>query len=137
MAGQGSWVVSGGEPPRPICAREPDAELGLAVVQSRSHPTPELINYLAGLSVADSVEVGSSLKFCVVAEGRADIYPRLGPTMEWDTAAGQAVVEAAGGRVLTLEGTPLGYNKRNLLNPHFVVTGGTAEPGIFSQGACR
>jgi 3'(2'), 5'-bisphosphate nucleotidase len=137
VVGQGSWVVSGSELPRPIRVREPDAELGLAVVQSRSHPSPELADYLAGLSVAESVEVGSSLKFCVIAEGRADLYPRLGPTMEWDTAAGQAVVEAAGGRVLTLEGTPLGYNKRNLLNPHFVVTGEAAGPGVFSQGGCR
>ena len=68
--------------------------------------------------------MGSSLKFCVVAEGRADIYPRLGPTSEWDTAAAQAVVEQAGGKVLELDGKPLSYNaKENILNPWFVVIG--------------
>ena len=67
--------------------------------------------------------VGSSLKLCVVAEGKADLYPRLGPTMEWDTAAGHAVVEAAGGTVTRVDGTPLEYNKENLLNPYFVVKG--------------
>ena len=68
--------------------------------------------------------MGSSLKFCVVAEGKADIYPRLGPTSEWDTAAAQAVVEQAGGAVLELDGRPLGYNnKADILNPHFLVRG--------------
>ncbi len=67
--------------------------------------------------------VGSSLKLCVVAEGKADLYPRLGPTMEWDTAAGHAVVEAAGGTVAQVDGTPLRYNKENLLNPYFIVKG--------------
>ena len=68
--------------------------------------------------------MGSSLKFCLVAEGQADVYPRLGPTSEWDTAAAQAVVEAAGGAVLTLDGTPLRYNtKVEYLNPHFVAFG--------------
>jgi 3'(2'), 5'-bisphosphate nucleotidase len=68
--------------------------------------------------------MGSSLKFCLVAEGRADFYPRLGPTSEWDTAAAQAVVEAAGGGVTTLDGTPLRYNERTtLLNPHFLAFG--------------
>ena len=70
--------------------------------------------------------MGSSLKFCVVAEGGADIYPRLGPTSEWDTAAAQAVVEQAGGQVLELDGKPLSYNqKENILNPFFVVIGAT------------
>ena len=68
--------------------------------------------------------MGSSLKFCRVAEGRADIYPRLGPTSEWDTAAAQAVVEQAGGQVLELDGKPLSYNmKADILNPHFLVIG--------------
>ena len=63
------------------------------------------------------------MKLCVVAEGKADTYPRLGPTMEWDTAAGHAVVEAAGGTVTQVDGTPLRYNKENLLNPFFIVKG--------------
>jgi 3'(2'), 5'-bisphosphate nucleotidase len=68
--------------------------------------------------------MGSSLKFCVVAEGGADIYPRLGPTSEWDTAAAQAVVEEAGGKVVTLDGKPMKYNaKADILNPHFFVIG--------------
>jgi 3'(2'), 5'-bisphosphate nucleotidase len=68
--------------------------------------------------------MGSSLKFCVIAEGRADVYPRLGPTSEWDTAAAQAVVEQAGGQVLRLDGKPLNYNgKDDILNPHFLVAG--------------
>jgi 3'(2'), 5'-bisphosphate nucleotidase len=68
--------------------------------------------------------MGSSLKFCLVAEGAADIYPRLGPTSEWDTAAAQAVVEQAGGAVLQLDGKPLAYNaKAEILNPHFLVAG--------------
>jgi 3'(2'), 5'-bisphosphate nucleotidase len=70
------------------------------------------------------LSMGSSLKFCLVAEGRADIYPRLGPTSEWDTAAAQAVVEQAGGAVLKLDGNPLIYNsKSDILNPHFLVVG--------------
>ncbi len=72
--------------------------------------------------------MGSSLKLCLVAEGRADLYPRLGPTMEWDTAAAQCVVECAGGSVIDLDGRPLGYNKPDLHNPFFMVTGDPAFP---------
>lgn len=67
--------------------------------------------------------MGSSLKFCLVAEGRADIHPRLGPTWEWDTAAAQCIVEEAGGRVIAIDGQPLRYNKESLLNPQFLVFG--------------
>jgi 3'(2'), 5'-bisphosphate nucleotidase len=74
-----------------------------------------------------TISAGSSLKFCLVAEGTADVYPRFAPTMEWDTAAGQAIVEHAGGAVLKYEtGVPLRYNKENLLNPWFIVKG----PGL-------
>ena len=70
------------------------------------------------------ISAGSSLKFCLVAEGTADVYPRFAPTMEWDTAAGQAIVEQAGGAVIQYEtGGPLRYNKENLLNPWFIVKG--------------
>ncbi len=105
-----------------IKVKQSVAEQGLTVVMSRSHPSPELEVYLQDLSVADAVSVGSSLKFCVVAEGKADLYPRLGPTMEWDVAAGHAVVEAAGGQVTTIDGDILKYNKENLLNPYFIVS---------------
>jgi 3'(2'), 5'-bisphosphate nucleotidase len=73
--------------------------------------------------VADLVSVGSSLKFCLVADGEADLYPRLGPTMEWDTAAGHAVLLAAGGSVITLDGAPLRYGKAEFRNPSFIAGG--------------
>jgi 3'(2'), 5'-bisphosphate nucleotidase len=123
VAGSGAWLQAGDAPPQPIRVRQPEPASGLTVVMSRSHPSPELDAYLADIKVADALPIGSSLKLCAVAEGRADLYPRLGPTMEWDTAAGHAVVEAAGGRVLTLAGVPLSYNKQSLLNPHFIVSG--------------
>lgn len=94
------------------------------VVGSRSHAGDSLLAYLAGLGEYELLPMGSSLKFCLVAEGKADLYPRLGPTSLWDTAAAQCVVEQAGGSVRTLEGRPLGYaNTGQLINPHFVVAG--------------
>ena len=96
---------------------------GITAVASRSHRTPETDAYLARYPIAELVAVGSSLKFCLVAAGEADLYPRLGPTMEWDTAAGQAVVLAAGGQVLGPEGRPLRYGKPQFRNPWFVASG--------------
>lgn len=97
---------------------------GLTIVCSRNHLNEATRNYMAQFDAPQTISVGSSLKFLMVAAGRAQLYPRLGPTSEWDTAAAQAVVEAAGGRVLQLEtGEPLRYNKENLLNPHFIVYG--------------
>ncbi len=93
------------------------------VVASRSHAGPETAAFLASLGAHDTVAMGSSLKFCLVAEGTADVYPRLGPTMEWDTAAAQCVVEEAGGRVLDARGRPLAYNKPVLRNPWFIACG--------------
>lgn len=95
-------------------------------IASRSHMSAETNSYLDGLKKEygeiEIVSAGSSLKFCLIAEGTADIYPRFGPTMEWDTAAGQAIVEQAGGMVLKHEtNEPLRYNKENLLNPWFIV----------------
>jgi 3'(2'), 5'-bisphosphate nucleotidase len=96
------------------------------VVGSRSHRGASLDAYLKNLGPCDMIPMGSSLKFCVVAEGGADLYPRLGLTSEWDTAAAQAVVEQAGGRVVTLDGKPMKYNtKDDILNPHFFVIGPT------------
>ncbi|MEQ8928197.1 MAG: 3'(2'),5'-bisphosphate nucleotidase CysQ [Fulvivirga sp.] len=93
-------------------------------VRSKSHASPEEESVLEKYNVVDSISVGSSLKFCMVAEGKADIYYRHGPTMEWDTAAGQAVVEAAGGNVYTGTGPDsFTYNKRNLLNGSFLCLG--------------
>ena len=69
------------------------------------------------------VQAGSSLKFLKIAEGEADIYPRLGPTSEWDTAAAHAIVEGAGGEVVTINGEPLIYGKESILNPHFIASG--------------
>lgn len=92
----------------------------LRVAGSRSHRNPETDALLSQLPRHEFISVGSSLKFCQVAEGRIDLYPRLGPTSEWDTAAGQAVLEGAGGVVLELSGQRLGYGKENVLNPHFI-----------------
>ena len=81
--------------------------------------------WLAGVDVASFVQAGSSLKFCRIAEGAADVYPRFGRTMEWDTAAGHAVLLAAGGSVRTTSGQPLGYAKAGFENPPFIAYGGT------------
>lgn len=106
----------------PIRTRAP-AAAGLTVVASRSHRSPETDAWLARIKVAEVVSVGSSLKFCLVAAGEADIYPRLGPTMEWDTAAGHAVLVAAGGEVVNLDGSPFRYGKPGFRNPFFIATG--------------
>jgi 3'(2'), 5'-bisphosphate nucleotidase len=93
------------------------------IVASRSHAGPETEAFLKSVGEHQAVSMGSSLKLCLVAEGKADVYPRLGPTMEWDTAAAQCVVEAAGGRVTDTERRPLAYNKADLHNPWFIVSG--------------
>jgi 3'(2'), 5'-bisphosphate nucleotidase len=92
----------------------------LRVVASKSHLNEETSAFIRRLGSVELVQAGSSLKFCRVAEGVADLYPRLAPTCEWDTAAAQAVVEGAGGYVTDLQGAPLRYGKANVLNPHFV-----------------
>ncbi|GAB4234331.1 MAG: 3'(2'),5'-bisphosphate nucleotidase CysQ [Kiloniellaceae bacterium] len=106
-----------------IRAREIPDE-GAVVVASRRHGSgQELDDFLAKYKVADKVSAGSSLKFCLVASGRADLYPRFGRTMEWDTAAGHAVLLAAGGQVYALDGEPLEYGKPGFENPHFYAVG--------------
>jgi 3'(2'), 5'-bisphosphate nucleotidase len=102
----------------------PSPEAGLTVIASRSHRDAETDAYLAKLKVAKLVSAGSSLKFCKVACGSADLYPRFGRTMEWDTAAGQAVLEAAGGKVVDTSGQPLRYGKRQrgFDNPGFIAS---------------
>ena len=101
------------------------------VVISASHRTPALDDYLQRLPAYQLLAIGSSLKFCRIAEGVADVYPRLGPTCEWDTAAAQCVVEQAGGRVVDLAGRALRYNTRdNLLNPYFFVIADDRQPWL-------
>jgi len=104
-----------------IQVRQPCAD-PVVVIGSRSHANPKLQHHLAAIGDYKMVSMGSSLKFCLLAEGKADFYPRLGPTSEWDTAAAHAVVNAAGGKIITLDGEPLQYNrKESLLNPEFLV----------------
>jgi len=108
------------------------------VVGSRSHAGDSLPSVLQRLGEHELISMGSSLKFCLVAEGRADVYPRLGPTSLWDTAAAQCVVEQAGGKVVQLSGEPLGYgNLAVILNPFFVVHGQSGQdwPALFSDVA--
>lgn len=116
--------VEGASGRRQIAVREVPDE-GLTVVSSRSHGDPAALEaFLAGRRVAHQVAAGSSLKLCLVAEGKADLYVRLGRTMEWDIAAGHAVLAAAGGRVLRVDDrAPLRYGKPGLDNPHFVAQG--------------
>jgi 3'(2'), 5'-bisphosphate nucleotidase len=134
--GVGAFVRSGdGEASKIRVASESASPI--RVVGSRSHRGASLDAYLDRLGEHEMLPMGSSLKFCVVAEGGADVYPRLGLTSEWDTAAAQAVVEQAGGAVLELHGGPLMYNnKADILNPHFLVRGPDDKDwlGMIDQG---
>jgi 3'(2'), 5'-bisphosphate nucleotidase len=122
VAGQGAWLEDDAGR-RPIHCRTAPAD-GLTVVASRSHGDAAALDaFLAGRPVAALANAGSSLKLCLVAAGEADLYPRLGRTMEWDIAAGHAVLSAAGGRVTDLQGQPLAYGKPGFDNPHFVASG--------------
>ncbi|MBN35174.1 MAG: 3'(2'),5'-bisphosphate nucleotidase [Rhodospirillaceae bacterium] len=105
-----------------IAARVAPAD-GVVAAVSRSHRNEETNTFLQGLTVSGEKVGGSSLKFCLVAEGEADVYPRFGRTMEWDTAAGHAVLRAAGGRVCRVDDTDLGYGKPGFENPSFIAWG--------------
>lgn len=108
---------------RPITARLAPSD-GLIALASRSHDTSEeLREVLARHPIKERRQMGSSVKFCVIAEGQADLYLRLGPTCEWDTAAGQAVLESAGGSLTLLDGKPFTYGKAGFLNPSFIAAG--------------
>lgn len=122
-AGRGAFLRRDGGPPEAL--RTDAARTARPrVLVSRSHRGPEVDALLERLPDYEPVVMGSSLKFCVIAEGEADFYPRLGPTSEWDTAAGHAVLAAAGGQVTDTTGAPLRYNaKDSLLNPHFLAFG--------------
>lgn len=122
-AGGAAHVSQAGGPEQPISARKiPSA--GATVIASRRHGSGTALDeFLADFVVNDMISAGSSLKFCRVASGQADLYPRFGRTMEWDTAAGHAVLRAAGGSVRNLDGTPLIYGKAGFENPHFIARG--------------
>ena len=117
-----AWRQEADNPPAPISTRATPTD-GLTIVASRSHRTPETDDYIAKFDVKELISAGSSLKLCLVAEGKADLYPRFGRTMEWDIGAGQAILEAAGGIVETIEGEPLRYGKDGHDNPYFVAKG--------------
>jgi 3'(2'), 5'-bisphosphate nucleotidase len=127
--GSGAWLDEG-QGRRPIQTRERGA--ALTAVASKSHLNQATIDYLAAAAGGDCgyVSVGSSLKFCILAEGAADIYPRAAPTSEWDTAAGHAVLLAAGGLVDGPDGSSLRYGKRAFLNRAFVATSGWKPPAL-------
>jgi 3'(2'), 5'-bisphosphate nucleotidase len=126
--GDGAWLDEGQG--RVQIATRPRGEITTAVA-SKSHLNQATIDYLeAAVGNCGYVSVGSSLKFCIVAEGKADIYPRAAPTSEWDTAAGHAVLLAAGGLVDGPDGAPLGYGKRAFLNRAFVATSGWKPPRL-------
>jgi 3'(2'), 5'-bisphosphate nucleotidase len=118
----GSWRQVDNEPPIPISTRCADSS-ELAVVASKDHAGPLVSAMLARLTSPQLQSMGSSLKFCLVAEGKADLYLRDLPTMEWDTAAAQCIVEAAGGGVYSLDGQPLRYGKPGLKNPAIMTVG--------------
>ena len=127
QSGRGAWKVDADNQPSPIRVSAP-VHRPVRVAGSRSHAGDSLKRFLERLGEHQIVSMGSSLKLCLVAEGAADVYPRLGPTSEWDTAAAQAVVEAAGGMVTDTQLEPLRYNtKDSLLNPHFLVFGDASE----------
>ncbi|MFL6759364.1 3'(2'),5'-bisphosphate nucleotidase CysQ [Sphingomonas sp.] len=126
--GFGSWVDEG-KGRNEIRTRGRGAEL--AAVASKSHLNQTTLDYLkAAVGMCDYVAVGSSLKFCIVAEGKADIYPRASPTSEWDTAAGHAILLAAGGLVDGPDGSPLRYGKHAFINRAFVATSGWKPPRL-------
>lgn len=126
IVGQGAWIEQAGTR-RPIQARRPPPQ-GLHVLDSRSHRDAAATEgFCRNLVIAETTRMGSALKFAWIAEGKADVMPRLSSgIMEWDTAAGQAVLEAAGGRVVDIEGRPLAYGKPGYRNPGFVAWGAEA-----------
>lgn len=120
--GQGAFRQVDAAEAEAITVAKPDPSRALRVVGSRSHADAKLTAYVESLGEHEFIPIGSALKLCLVADGSADLYPRLGLTSEWDTAAAHCVVEQAGGHVMTLEGEPLLYNrKESLLNPFFIV----------------
>lgn len=128
LVGQGAWREELAGERRAISTRPNGPEI--VAVASKSHFNQATADYLAAAGRCEHLAVGSSLKFCLLAEGVADLYPRLSPTSEWDTAAGHAVLLAAGGRVDAPDGGPLRYGKGAFLNRGFVATGGWQAPAV-------
>jgi 3'(2'), 5'-bisphosphate nucleotidase len=123
LSGVGATCSVNAGPVRPITVREVPPD-GMTLVSSLHHGNPAALEkFLQDKRIAKRMVRGSSLKFCVVAAGEADVYPRFGPTMEWDTAAGHAVLNAAGGCITTVDGAPLRYGKKDFLNPNFIAWG--------------
>lgn len=135
--GVGACRQEGDGAPVPIRVRPLDLE-AVAMVASRSHAGDALKDFQRRLAEQaekiETVGMGSSLKICLVAEGKADIYPRLGPTSEWDTAAAQCVLETAGGTMTDIDGRPLIYNKESLLNPWFLAIADSRFPWAEMAG---
>jgi 3'(2'), 5'-bisphosphate nucleotidase len=130
LPGQGAWRAVASGKPTPISVQS-TASSPVRIVGSKSHRGTTLDAFLDRVGPHELVPVGSSLKFCMIAEGNADVYPRLGPTSEWDTAAAHAVVAGAGGTVLAVSGGPLTYNsKPELLNPNFIVFADRTRPWL-------
>ena len=124
--GRGAYRCEAGGAPEKIAAKNSINDDGIVAVASRSHGAEATEAFLDNFKVKERVSRGSSLKFCLVAEGTAHLYPRFGPTWEWDTAAGHCVVNEAGGTVTDLEGEILLYNKESLLNKGFIAAGAFA-----------
>jgi len=127
-AGLGAFVQRENGPTKPIRISPRVPQKPLRMLDSRSHTSEETKRWCEGLGhPCEVATLGSSLKFCLIAEGRADLYPRFGPTSQWDTAAAQCVLECAGGQVVDLDGVPLRYARnRAMINPHFVALGDPA-----------
>ncbi len=117
---EGAWCRHGDDVKALRVSPWPQPGERVRIVASKSHMSPETLDFVARFQPHDLIQAGSSLKFCRIAQGQADLYPRLGPTCEWDTAAAQAVLEGAGGQVFDLSGQPLRYGKDTILNPFFV-----------------
>ena len=128
LAGYGAESRDGSGAAKTLKTAGPVSSRPVRIVGSRPHAGGELENFADRLGEHEFHAIGSALKFCLVASGEADVYPRLKPTCEWDTAAGQAVLEAAGGEVVKLDGTPLRYNQReSLVNPYCLASGDPAR----------
>jgi 3'(2'), 5'-bisphosphate nucleotidase len=123
-----AWARRDGETRVPLKVRQPRTPP--VALASKSHDVPATEAFLKAIHCGERVSIGSSLKFCLLAKGEADIYPRPSPTMEWDTAAGHAILLAAGGSVFAPDGSPFRYGKPGFFNPGFVASGGMDAPAI-------
>lgn len=122
--GNGAWKHMNGGETKKIHCRNTESAAPLVIAQSRSHPSDALKSFMENAGPHETISMGSSIKLCIIAEGKADLYPRLGPTSEWDTAAAHAVLKEAGGDVTDTRMNSLRYNtKDSLLNPHFFAIG--------------